>query len=29
VLDGAALPVAPGDAVANLRVIEALFAAAG
>src|SRR3954447_8378165 len=29
VLDGAALPVAPEDAVANLRVIEAIFAAAG
>jgi predicted dehydrogenase len=27
VLDGAPLPVEPGDAVANLRVIEALFAA--
>ncbi len=28
VLDGVPLPVEPGDAVANLRVIEALFAAA-
>ena len=29
VLDGVPLPVEPGDAVANMRVIEALFAAAG
>jgi predicted dehydrogenase len=29
VLDGIPLPVAPADAVANLRVIEALFAAGG
>ncbi len=27
VLDGTPVPVAPSDAVANLRVIEALFAA--
>jgi predicted dehydrogenase len=29
VLDGAALPVEPEDAVANMRVIDAVFAAAG
>ncbi|MCU0479433.1 MAG: gfo/Idh/MocA family oxidoreductase, partial [Chloroflexi bacterium] len=29
ILDGAPLPTPPGDAVANLRVIERLFAAGG
>ena len=29
ILDGAPLPVEPEDAVANMRVIDAVFAAAG